>query len=275
MSNSIKESSENEMTFFEHIDALRVPLMRGAFCMFAILIVAFVCKSFVIDTILFGPQSVDFPTNIFLNHIANITGIEALRINQMQFNMVNTSMAGQFNLHFKISIITALVLAVPYILWELWRFVKPALTANERRGSRMFVFFVSLCFFSGLLFGYYVIAPLTINFLVNYTASPSIINMIDVNSYLSTVINVSLACAAVFQLPLLVFFLAKMGVITGTFMRRYRKHALMILVIFAAVITPPDVFSQVLVTLPLYGLYELSIRIADRVQREKERRVTE
>ena len=257
-----------EMTFFEHLDALRPHLVRGGIVMLVFLIVAFLAKGFVIDTVLFGPQSADFPTNRLLARLAGLTGIDALRINQLDLNMINTSMAGQFNLHLRISLITAIVLATPYILWELWQFIKPALTPRERRGSSRFVGYVSLCFFTGLLFGYYVIVPLSVNFLSGYTASSQITNLIDVNSYLSTVVNVSIAAAIVFELPLLIYFLARMGIVKAAFLRRYRRHAIVALAIFSAIITPPDVFSQIMVLLPLYALYEYSISLAAGVERK-------
>ncbi len=263
-----EKKSSDEMTFFEHIDALRPHLVRGGLSVAVIMVAAFMAKDFIIDTVLFGPRNPGFPTNRFLNYLGEEWGLEALRVNMVPMNVVNTSMAGQFNLHIKVSLITALALAVPYILWELWQFIRPALRPAERRGSRMFVTYVSLCFFAGLLFGYYIIAPLTVNFLSNYTASEQITNMIDVNSYLSTVVNVSLACGAVFQLPLLVYFLARMGILTSGFMRQYRRHAIMVLAVFSAIITPPDVLSMILVSIPLYLLYEYSIHIAARVERK-------
>ena len=261
-----QKSSDDEMTFFEHIDALRPHLVRGAVVTILLVLVVFLAKGFIIDTILFGPQSTDFPTNRFLCYIGHKLGIEELCIGQLKFNMINTSMAGQFNLHMKVSMVGAIVLGVPYLLMEIWAFVRPALTPFERRKSRMFVFYVSLCFFAGLLFGYYLIAPLTINFFNGYHASKYITNMIDVNSYLSTVLGVSLASAAIFQLPLLIYFLARMEVISSSFMKKYRKHAIVLLLVFSAIITPPDLFSQVLVALPLYGLYEFSIWLAKRVE---------
>ena len=181
--------------------------------------------------------------------------------------LINTAMAGQFNLHLKISMVAAFCIGFPYLLWELWRFARPALTERELRGCRRFVFYVSAGFFAGLLFGYFVIAPLTIGFLSQYSVSEQVTNMIDVGSYLSTVLNVSIACAVVFQLPLLVYFLTRMGLVSPDFLRRYRRHALVALAILSAVITPPDVFSMILVLLPLFGLYEYSIRISERTLR--------
>ncbi len=266
------EKSSGEMTFFEHIDALRPHLVRGAVVLFTVMVGAFLAKGLIIDTILMGPQKPDVPLNRLMAWLAEATGAQGLQINNKSFTMVNTSMAGQFNLHMKISFITAFAVAIPYLLWEIWQFVKPALTPGERRGSQMFVFYVSMCFFGGLLFGYFLIAPLTVNFLGGYTASADITNMIDVNSYLSTIANVSLACAAIFQLPILVYFLARMGVLKSDFMRRYRRHAILVLCVISAIITPPDVASLVLVALPFYLLYEYSIRIAARVERKKAER---
>ncbi len=272
MTDKPEKSSANEMTFFEHIEALRPHLVRSALALFVIMIAAFLSKRFVIDTVLMGPQSPDFPTNDFLCRVSHwLLGNDSLCINKISLNMVNTALGGQFNLHMQISMVTGVVLAVPYLLWEIWRFVAPALTDYERHKSRMFVFAVSLCFFTGLLFGYFLIVPLSINFLSNYQASPDITNLIDIKSYLTTVLSVSVACAAVFQLPLLIYFLARMGIVTSAFLRKYRRHAIVLLTVVSAVITPPDLFSLVLVVLPLYMLYELSIVLAARVERAKAR----
>lgn len=271
MSEKMKKSSD-EMTFFEHIDALRPHLVRGVMALLVMMVVAFLAKKFIIDLVLMGPQSPDFPTNRFLCHMSHLLmGDDTLCINQIKFNMVNTALSGQFNLHMQVAFVAAIVVAVPYLLWEIWRFVLPALTPRERHKSRMFVLYVSLCFFTGLLFGYYIITPLSINFFSTYQASAEITNMIDVKSYLSTVLHVSLACAIVFQLPLLVYFLTKMGLITTAFLKRYRRHAIVLLTVVSAVITPPDLFSLVLVVIPLYALYELSIHLAARVERKMAR----
>ncbi|MDR0509812.1 MAG: twin-arginine translocase subunit TatC [Rikenellaceae bacterium] len=265
-------SPKAEMTFFEHLDALRPHLFRGAVAFLIFFIAAFALKGFVIDMVLMGPSKPDFPTNKLLGWLAGLSGVDGLQPNAQQIKMINTTLGGQFNLHMRISFVTGLVLAIPYMLWEIWQFVKPALTARERRGTNMLVSYVSLCFFTGLMFGYFLIAPLSVNFLANYVASSDIDNMIDVNSYLSTVLNVSMATAAVFQLPLLVYFLTRIGLLTPAFMRKYRRHSIVVLTIFAAVITPPDIVSCLLVLAPLYGLYELGIYISARTRRRMERR---
>ena len=272
MTDKQEKSSDNEMTFFEHIDALRPHLVRGFSALFIIMIVAFVAKKFIIDMVLMGPQSPDFPPHRWLCELSHrLFGDDPLCINHIKLNMVNTALGGQFNLHMQVSMVTGVVLAVPYLLWEIWRFVAPALTSYERYKSRMFVFYVSVCFFCGLLFGYFLIVPLSINFFAGYQASADITNMIDVRSYLTTVLTVSVACAAVFQLPLLIYYLTQMGIVTAAFLRKYRRHAIILLTIVSAVITPPDLFSLVLVILPLYSLYELSIFLARHVERKKAR----
>lgn len=256
------------MTFAEHIDALRPHLVRGAGAILVLVIAAFSCKKFLIDTLLFGPMSAWFPTNRLLTYIGQATGIDGLAVDPGAFHLVSTTMAGQFNLHLAISVTTAFVVGFPYLIWEVWRFVRPALTEREARGCSSFVGYVSLGFFAGLAFGYFVVTPFSIGFLTQYRVSDLVENMIDVNSYLSTVINVTLACAIVFQLPLLVHFLTRMGILTPEWLRRYRRHALVVLAILAAVITPPDAFSMIMVLMPLYGLYEYSIRISARTQRK-------
>lgn len=274
------------MSFWDHFAALRPHLVRGAAAVVVIAVLAFLSKHFLIDTVLFGPKSADFPTNRFLlaagqglqtlcewinswSGLALGVNTDAFDVSNLNFNVINTSLAGQFNLHMKISFITGLVLAMPYVLWEFWRFVKPALTEREIAATHRFVFWASFFFFLGLLFGYFVLVPLSVSFFINYQASASIVNLIDVGEYLSTVLVASLASALVFQLPLLIYFLTRMGLVSSAFLKRYRRHAFVGLLVIAAIITPPDIFSLVLVIIPLYWLYELSIRLSFRVERKQ------
>lgn len=226
-------------------------------------IAAFCCKNFLIDGLLFGPLQPDFPTNRLIAWLGTYSQIDPLNLSPANLRLINTTVAGQFNLHLTISFATACTIGFPYLLWELWRFVRPALTDREQHACRRFVGYVSAGFFVGLAFGYLLIAPLSIAFLTQYTVSDRVANLIDVHSYLATVLNVSLACALVFQLPLLVWFLTRMGLLSAEWLRRYRRHAVVVLALLAAIITPPDAFSMMLVLLPLYGLYEASIRIAE------------
>lgn len=270
MSDNKKKSSDGEMTFFEHIDALRPHLVRAAGALFIMMIGGFFGRIYIIDTILMGPKSPDFITNKLLCSISHaLMGNDGLCINNVEFNTTNFTLGGQFNLTMQVAFVTAIVIGIPYFLWEIWRFIRPALTPFERQKSHTFVFYVSLCFFVGLLFGYFLIVPLSINFLFTFQASPDIMNMIDIKSYLKTVIQVSLACAVVFQLPLLIYFLTRMGIVNAPFLRKYRRHAIVLLAVLSAIITPPDLLSLFLVMLPLYALYELSITIAAKVEKKK------
>jgi sec-independent protein translocase protein TatC len=254
--------------------------------LFVISIVAFIFKGIIIDGLLFGPQSPDFPTNRwlcgmgyrlndFMGWLGGLFGAEwsmdptVLCINSGEpLQILNTKIVGQFSLHMKVAMATGFAIGIPYLLWEIWQFVKPALLPGERRGMRLFVLWVSLCFFTGALFGYYIITPLSLHFFRNYTASDTITNMIDPNSFFSQVIGIPLGTGLIFQLPLLVYFLTRVGIVTPAFLRKYRRHAVVLLAIVAAFITPPDLFSMILVMLPLYGLYEFSIFLSARTQRK-------
>ena len=250
-------------TFGDHLEALRPHLLRTAAAFVVLFAAAFACKRLLVDTLLFGPLDASFPANRLFAALAERMGRGATFAGRESLTLVSTSMAGQFNLHLKISFFASLVLTFPYAVWELWRFVRPALTPTELRACRHLTLWVSLCFLTGTAFGYMVVSPVTVGFLARYDVSPSVVNMIDANSYLSTVVNVTLACGVVFQLPLLVRFLSRAGLVTADFLRRYRRHALLLLTLLSAVITPPDVISTILIVIPLYALYELSIRIAE------------
>ena len=260
------EPERSEMSFFEHLDALRPRLLRSGAVLLLLAVLCFACRELLV-TVVTGPESPWFPTNRFFGWLAERMSSESLRINSRPLVLINTEMAGQFNLHLSMSLFGALILGVPYVLWELWGFVKPALTESELRASRRIVLYVTLCFFTGVAFGYFVLCPLSVNFLSNYEVGGQIANMIEIGSYVSLVTTLPLVCGVVFLLPVVVWILSRAGLLTAAFMRRYRRHALLFLSIGAAIITPPDVASMVLVLVPMYGLYELSIGIAVRGER--------
>ena len=178
-------------------------------------------------------------------------------------------MSGQFSTHIFVSIVAGLVISFPYVFWQIWSFVRPALYSNEMKLARGIVFFSSLLFFIGVVFGYYVIAPMSINFLGSYQVSDIVSNNISLGSFINTVTTICLANGIIFELPIVVYFLTKIGFLTPEFMRLYRKHALILTLILSAVITPPDVTSQILVSFPLVILYEFSIRISSQVIKNK------
>ncbi|MBO5878401.1 MAG: twin-arginine translocase subunit TatC [Alistipes sp.] len=259
---------EAEMTFGEHLDEVRKILVRVSIIFTLLFIVLFIMKGIVLD-IVFAPIRETFPTNRLFIWLSEIMGAEALRIHPENVDLFNNKMAGQFLLHIKSSLVGAFVIAFPYLIYELWLFVKPALPPHQRKQSIRYVIETPIWFVTGLLFGYYIISPLAINFLGNYQVSEQISNIIDVSSFMSTVISVSFAAAIAFQLPLLIRLLASMGVVTSSGMRQYRRVAAAALLIFAAVITPPDVVSQILIFVPCYALYEYGIGIAERIEKRR------
>lgn len=260
---------EREMTFLEHLEELRWHLIRAFIAVFAGAIVAFIFKDIIFDKIILAPNGPDFITNRLLCRFSEIVKMPVLCINQVPIKLISIKMAGQFTTHINISLVSGIILAFPYIFWEFWSFFKPALYEKERKYARGAVFSATILFMLGILFGYFIIIPLSINFLGTYRVSDIVQNQISINSYIGSVTSVALAAGITFELPIVVFFLARIGVITPEFMRKYRKHALVVILVIAAIITPPDVFSQLLVSLPLFVLYEVSIFIAARVVRDR------
>ena len=267
MSNQVAHD-EAEMTFGEHLDELRKILIRVVLVFGVLVVVLFAMKGIVLDVV-FAPIRETFPTNRLFAWLAEVMNSEALRISPDNVELFNNKMAGQFMLHIKSSVVGAFILAFPYLIWELWCFVKPALPPEQRRKSIRYAIECPVWFVLGLLFGYYVIAPLAINFLGNYQVSDQISNIIDVSSFMTTVLSVSFAAAVAFQLPILIRLLATMGVVTAEGMRQYRKIAVVALLVFAAIITPPDVVSQVLIFIPCYALYEYGIGITARIEAQR------
>ena len=255
------DKNVNDMTFFEHLDALRPGLIRSVAVLMVVMVVAFLFKEPIMEVVM-GPKSPDFITNSLMYQLAESTGSEVLKINQKPITLINTTMAGQFNMHLMMAFYVALIVAIPYLLFELWLFVRPALTRSERRSSTRFILYIVMCMAIGICFGYFVLSPLSVNFLTGYIVSSDITNMIDVGSYISLVANLVLVCALVFELPVAVHFLSMTGLISAQLMKKYRRHAVVLLAVGAAIITPPDIMSMILVIIPLYLLYELSIKIA-------------
>jgi len=263
--NPKKKDSNKEMHFLDHLEALRWHLVRSAAAIVVFAIVAFVNKKIIFDMIILAPKDPDFFTYRALCALSQRTGID-MCIVEIPFNLININISGQFTTHIFVSLITGFVVAFPYFIWEMWRFIRPALSNTEKSHSRGVVFFSSLLFAVGILFGYFVISPLSVNFLGSYQISETVANQISLSSFISTITILTFSCGVVFELPIVVFFLSKVGIITPAFMRRYRKHAMVINLILAAFITPsPDVASQLLVAIPLFLLYEVSIWVSAMV----------
>lgn len=266
-----KDNPTGEMSFLDHLEALRWHLIRSLIAVLIIAITAFLNKKFIFDGIIFAPVNSDFLTYRILCFLATQLNMD-ICIKGVSFSIISTELAAQFTLHMWVSFISGVVLAFPYIIWELWRFIKPALHDKEQKYSKGIVFFTSSLFLIGVLFGYYIMTPLSISFLGTYQVSPDVKNLISISSYISTVSILVLASGIVFELPIVIYFLSKLGLITPSFMRKYRKHALVVILIVAAIITPtPDVSGQILVSIPLYILYEVSIYVSSMVVRNEEK----
>jgi sec-independent protein translocase protein TatC len=264
-------SGAAEMSFIDHLEALRWHIMRALVAVLIGAIVVFVKMEFFFGEIVMGPANKDFITYKVLCRFSHWIGMgDAMCMEDIKLKLISTQMSSQFMMSFTIAFVGGFIVAFPYVFWEFWRFVRPALTDKEVKRTRGMIFWVSLLFFSGVAFGYFLIAPYTVNFFAAYTLSPNIANTFTVADYIDNIVSLVLGTGIVFQLPLAVYFLAKMGILTASFLRNYRRFAIVIILILAAVITPPDVISQLIVTVPLWLLYEISIGIAARVNKNDE-----
>jgi sec-independent protein translocase protein TatC len=264
------KSKDTEMSFLEHLEVMRWHLIRSIAAIIILALVAFVFKEVVFDKVILAPKEPVFPTNRWLCRLGEILNLKRICINQNPFTLQTVKMAEQFSMHIIVSLVAGIVVAFPYIFWEFWKFIVPALYEKEKRTASGAVFYTSLLFTMGVAFGYFIIAPLSVNFLGNYRVSESVISAPTLRSYVQTVTSVVLASGVVFQLPILVYFLSKVGLVTPDFLKRYRRHSIILIVTLSAIITPPDVFSQVLVALPLMILYEVGIIISRRIMRQHE-----
>lgn len=257
------------MSFFDHLEVLRWHFIRSLGVMFVFTIIAFLNRRIVFDNILFGPKSPDFWTYRQMCKLGDWLHINGICIEKITFTLMNTKMVGQFTLHITSSLVVGFILSFPYILWEIWRFIRPALYDKEKKYSTGFVFFSSLLFGMGVLFGYFIFVPLSISFLSNYIVSDIVTNQYTLSNYISTVATLTLAAGLVFELPIVIYFLSKVGIVTPTVLKRNRRYAIVIILIVAAIITPsPDVLTQLVVATPLLILYEISIFVSGYVVRQ-------
>ncbi len=254
-----------DMSFLEHLEELRWHLIRAISAIIIIAIAAFIFHDIVFDEIILAPKNSDFFTNKLLCLLGEKVGIPKLCINQTSFQLISIKMAGQFTMHITTSIFVGIIVGFPYLFWEFWSFLKPALHEKEVKHSRGSVTISSLLFLAGVLFGYFVIAPLSIHFLGSYNVSDQVVNQINLKSYIGTITSVTLAAGITFELPVLIYFLSKVGIVTPELLKKYRRHSIVIILILAATITPPDIFSLILVTFPLLILYEAGIIISKKI----------
>jgi len=270
-----KRSFQAEMSFLDHLEELRWHIIRSALAIFIFAIVAFIMKDFIFDTVILRPRMPDFWTNRMLAKLGDLVGSDSLKINQTPLHLISIKIAGQFSTHIWVSIIAGFILASPVVFFEFWRFIKPALYEKEQKIATGAVFYTSFLFMLGVLFGYYLIVPLSINFLGTYNVSNEVANQINLISYINSVTSIVLASGVVFLVPIFSFFLSKVGLLTPKFMKTYRKHAYVVMLLVSAIITPPDIFSQIMVCLPLVFLYEIGIFISARVVKKREKELDE
>ncbi|MCL4112007.1 UNVERIFIED_CONTAM: hypothetical protein GTU68_038823 [Idotea baltica] len=258
------------MSFVDHLEELRWHIFRALGAIIIIAILTFVFSRVIFDNILFGPRSEDFLTYKFFCNISNALGLgNGMCLKPANFELQNIQMAGQFLTDLKVSIILGFIISFPYVFWEMWRFIKPGLLANEQQVTRGLVFYSSFLFLTGVLFGYFVLAPFSINFFANYQVSSQVTNIIALDSYVSIISTVVLAAGIMFELPMVVYSLSRIGIVTPKGMRQYRKHSFVAILIISAIITPADIWTQLLVTVPVYFLYEFSILVSAKVQPQK------
>lgn len=266
---SVEETGEKEMSFLDHLEELRWHVIRSLIAVVLFTIVAFVQVKWIFNNIILAPAKADFPTWTALCKLGQAIDAKDLCIEDIPLELQSRYMTGQFTITIISAFILGLIIAFPYVIWELWRFIKPGLRRSERKSSRGMVGAISALFLAGISFGYYVISPLMVYVMVNYQISDLIKNEFDITSYVSTFVALVFGSGVLFQLPVVIYFLSSIGMVTPGFLRKYRKHAVVVILVIAAIITPPDPMSQTLISIPLYLLFEISILISARVEKRK------
>ena len=262
-------NKNKDMSFLDHLEELRWHLIRISIALVIITIIVFLSKHFVFHTILLSPTRQDFFTYKTLCEIGNFLKDGFLCIKKLPFILQSRKVSGQFSAHIIVSLIGGFIVSFPYIFWEIWSFIRPGLKEREKIVSRNATFLVSFLFFCGILFGYFFVSPISLYFLSNYQIDPSIRNEFDILSYLNTFLILVLSCGLVFEMPAIIYFLSITGVVSPEMMKKFRKQAVVIILFISAIITPPDIFSQLIVSMPILALYQISIFISHRVWKKK------
>lgn len=260
-----------EMSFLSHLEELRWHLVRSVIVISVAAVVFFLNKSFLFDDVLLAPKDPNFITYRALCHVSQKFNLgDDLCVTQSEYKLISTDLSAQFTTHMWTAFVAGLIVGFPYLIWELWKFIKPALNVNEKKYARGIVSYTSFLFLFGVAFGYYVITPMTVSFLGSYQVSSMVQNTITLDSFIGTVTSMTLITGLIFELPIVVYFLTKIGILNPSFMRTYRRHAVVIILVIAAIITPTsDATTLMLVAVPLYVLYELSIFVSAYVMRGK------
>jgi len=260
------------MSFLDHLEELRWVLVRSSAAVVIMATITYFFSDYIFSTLIFGPTDPSFVTYRFFCEASHYLGFaDSICITELPFIIQNTEMEGQVNIFVWTCITAGFILAFPYILWQFWKFISPALYEKERKNAKVFIFVASILFFLGVLFGYFVIVPMSVNFLATFSISSVVKNQFNIDSYIGMVKTAVIASGLYFELPIILYFLTKLGLVTPTFLRTYRKYAIVIVLIIAAIVTPPDVVSQITVAIPMLLIYEVSIWISAIVVRNKKR----
>ena len=265
-----EKKNPDQMSFLDHLEDLRWLLVRSTIAILVMATATFFVSDFIFDDILFGPIKPDFVTYVFFCDLSHYLGFaDSICVTEMDFIIQNTAMEGQVNILVWICVVAGFILAFPYILWDLWKFISPALYEKERKNAKLFIFIASVLFFMGVLFGYFVVVPMSVNFFATFRVSELVKNEFNIDSYIGMIKTSVIASGLYFELPIVIYFLSKLGLVTPDFLRKYRKWGIVIILIVAAIVTPPDVVSQVLVAVPMMAIYELSIFLSAFVVKQK------
>lgn len=269
------KNKQKEMSFLAHLEELRWILIRSTLIILVLSCGAFFVSDFIYDVILFGPKNGDFITYRFFCNIIQYFNLEDTSIcnTELPFKIQNTSMGGQVSFMIWTCITAGFIIGFPYILFEIWRFIEPALYENEKKYAKFFISISSFLFFLGVLFGYFIVVPLSVYFFGSFSASNAIVNEFNLESYTSLIKTSVIACGLLFELPIVIYFLAKLGIVTASSLRKYRKIAIVLVLIVSAIITPPDVISQIIVSIPILLLYEASIFIALWIEKKEQKKL--
>lgn len=261
-----------EMSFLDHLEELRWLLVRGTIAIILMALATYFISDWLFDVVIFGPTRPTFFTYQFFCELSHKLGFaESICITEMPFIIQNTEMEGQVNMFVWICILAGFILSFPYILWLVWGFISPALYEKERKNARMFLFFSSLLFFIGVIFGYYVVIPMSVNFVATFSVSKVVVNQFTLESYIGMFKTSIIASGLFFELPIIIYFLTKLGLVTPQFLRKYWKYAVVLILIVAAIVTPPDVVSQLIVAIPMLLIYEASIFISLLVYKKRQK----
>lgn len=269
------KQQKGEMSFFEHIEELRRHILRSVLAIAVVAIVCFIYIDYIFNRIIFGPRNPDFPTYWLMCKVSNAVGLgDKMCFQPVQFEIITRQLGEVLMQNMYVAFWLGVIGAFPIILWEFWKFIQPGLLENEQKVVRGVVGICSMLFLAGVVFGYFVIAPFSINFLAGYTLEGVVVSP-TLDSYVTYMTMFTIPTGLVFEMPIVIYFLTKIGLVGPAFLRTYRRHAVVVILIVAAIITPPDVVSQTIVAIPLYVLYEISILVSQRERRRQDRLLTD